>query len=209
MPVESNTNDVPSSISIYLRAIIIAHERQTNRLKHLSALVEVYCRQNPCDKYNCQTQVDSSIKNHEYNTEMFKWFLEIVEYHQQHNEVEMAKIIRVGFLNNLRLHEECHSIFLKGLVQAMEYHRDKSNGKRLPAQVLRQFMEFRKERELISNLLYSKLEEVDVWHYWARKANRGIKVRKEPSEFYVNALYLIISVLALIYDYLQTTAHLV
>ena len=206
MPVESNTNDVPSSISTYLRAIIIAHERQTNRLGQLRPLVKVYCRRFPCDHYNCQIQVDSSIANHKYNTEMFKELLEIVECHQQDNKVEMAKIIRVGFLKNLRLHEECHSIFLKGLVHAMEYHRDKTNRKRLPAQVLRQFMEFRKERELITNLLYSKLEEVEVWHHRARKP---IVVGKEPNEFYVIASYLIVSVLALIYDYLQTTAQLV
>ena len=232
-PVESNTNDdivgstdssyhgpsittdpcrtidLPTPIDSYLRAIITEHESQTNRLGQLRALVKVYCRRFPGDKSNCKTQVDSSIANHKYNTEMFKELLEIVECHQLDNKVEMAKIIRVGFLKNLRLHEENHTILLMGLVQAMEYHRDTSNSiKRLPAQVLRQFMEFRKERELISNLLYSKLEEVELWHHWARKANR-IKVRKEPSEFYVNALYLIVSVLALIYDYHETTAHLV
>jgi hypothetical protein len=229
-PVESNTNDaidnstnrsghgpsistnprrtidLPIPIDSYLRAIITEHETQTNRLGQLRALVKVYCRRFPWDKYNCKTQVDSSIANHKYNTEMFKELLEIVECHQQDNKVEMAKIIRVGFLKNLRLHEECHSIFLKGLVHAMEYHRDKTNRKRLPAQVLRQFMEFRKERELITNLLYSKLEEVEVWHHRARKP---IVVGKEPNEFYVIASYLIVSVLALIYDYLQTTAQLV
>jgi hypothetical protein len=167
-------------------------------------------------KYQCQGQADRSIKNHEHDTEMFKKLLEIAEHHHPDNEVEMAKIVRAGFLNLLMKQEESQTILLNSLVATVEYQLQESNLERLTATTLWRFVEYREVQERHTSLLHFKLsEEVVVWHRRMRKpttavsANQVIVVDKEPNEIYVHALSFIICVFAVIYDYHQTTAHLV